>query len=309
MSNSLQISVIICTHNREHYLPKAIRSLIVQTLPKEAFEIVVVDNASTDGTKAIVCEQFEDVPNLRYVYEPEMGLAFARNAGWRNAQGEIIAYLDDDAVASPGWLEAILNVYRSVEPAPGCVGGPVTGIWEGERPVWLSDRLARWQGVVKWSDEPHFLTPLEWMPGCNMACPRRIVESLNGFWAYLDRKGRNLLSNGDILLQKQVANMGHPSYYAPGVAVQHHVQAGRLTQAWYVKRAYWQGVSDVVMQRHLRKETGDAPAHTIGGAFRELLTRRRLAGLLLPAKEFGRMEEKVLAWVEVGRIAELLRHG
>ena len=100
------ISVVICTHNRSKYLLKAIRSVLGQDYPEDRYELVVIDNASTDSTADQV-RPFLDTGRLRYVLEPELGISFARNTGWREAAGRYIAYLDDDAVASPGWLSAI----------------------------------------------------------------------------------------------------------------------------------------------------------------------------------------------------------
>src|SRR5690349_21431211 len=127
---TIRISAIIPTYNRADYLGNAIQSLIEQTLPIEQYEILVIDNCSTDRTRQIVCEDFAHVPNLRYIYEPVLGLSQARNTGWQQARGDYVAYLDDDAIASSQWLEKILFTFRTVTPIPGCVGGKVEPIWE-----------------------------------------------------------------------------------------------------------------------------------------------------------------------------------
>ncbi|MEE8471432.1 MAG: glycosyltransferase family A protein [Dehalococcoidia bacterium] len=97
---SIRVSAIICTHNRSDYLRQAIQSLADQTLPTEQYEVIVVDNGSTDNTRAVV-EGFDHIANLRYVYEPILGLSQARNTGWQNARGEYIAFMDDDAIGYP----------------------------------------------------------------------------------------------------------------------------------------------------------------------------------------------------------------
>ncbi|MBX2864275.1 MAG: glycosyltransferase family 2 protein, partial [Leptolyngbyaceae cyanobacterium MAG.088] len=91
----LSISAIICTHNRDQYLGAAIDSLLAQTL--HDIEIIVVDNGSTDSTAEVVQPRLSD-SRLRYVYEPTLGLSMARNKGANTANGDILAYLDDDAV-------------------------------------------------------------------------------------------------------------------------------------------------------------------------------------------------------------------
>jgi glycosyltransferase involved in cell wall biosynthesis len=115
-----QISAIICTHNRAAYLGGAIDSLLVQDFP-DNFEIVVVDNASSDyaspesstsRTREVVEARLSN-PRLKYVWEPEIGLSVARNTGASEARSEILAYLDDDAVAEPNWLRVLHSAYQS----------------------------------------------------------------------------------------------------------------------------------------------------------------------------------------------------
>lgn len=108
-----QISAIICTHNRDNYLGAAIDSLLGQDFPG-SFEVVVVDNASTDCTREVV-EARSPSPNLKYVYEPVTGLSVARNTGAKAASAEILAYLDDDAVASSQWLRVLEEAFQSNE--------------------------------------------------------------------------------------------------------------------------------------------------------------------------------------------------
>ena len=103
----VRISAVVCTLNRATYLARAVESLVNQTYPKEYYEIIVVDNGSTDNTREVV-EQFSQCAIIRYIYEPVKGLSQARNTGWQAAAGKYVAYLDDDAIARPRWLEKML---------------------------------------------------------------------------------------------------------------------------------------------------------------------------------------------------------
>lgn len=136
-----QISAIICTHNRDHYLGAAIDSLLSQNFVN-GFEVVVVDNGSKDNTKQVV-EQRLAHPRLKYIYEPVLGLSVARNTGAKAASGEILAYLDDDAVASPCWLQVLYGAYQSNSKL-AIAGGKVTLLWPEQTlpPRWLSPGLA-----------------------------------------------------------------------------------------------------------------------------------------------------------------------
>ena len=245
------ISAIICSHNRAEYLQEAIRSLVCQTLSSQEYEIIVVDNKSIDNTKAVVLNDFCHVNNLRYVYEPILGLSQARNTGWRQAVGEYVAYLDDDAIAYPQWLEKILHVFETIKPKPACVGGRIEPLWETARPPWLSDKIACCLGVLDLSDSPMTLDDSHWLFGGNSAYPRHLLEDVGGFQTTLGRKGNKLLSNEEILLHQQLKQRGYRYYYHPEVAIRHHVPSFRLTKSWVVRRWYWQGVSDAITAIHL----------------------------------------------------------
>jgi glycosyltransferase involved in cell wall biosynthesis len=201
---SVRISAIICTLNRIEYLRKAIKSLVEQTLPKECYEILIVDNGSTDGTSNVALKEFSYVPNLRYLYEPVLGLSRARNTGWQGAIGEYVAYLDDDAIASSNWLEMILSVFETVESQTGCVGGRVVPIWKARRTPWLPAEMLSYLSIVNPSDKPLKLEDSRNIAGTNIAFPKKILDAMGGFQTDLGRKGGKLLSNEEILLRRQL---------------------------------------------------------------------------------------------------------
>ena len=247
---TIRISAIIPTYNRADYLGKAIQSLVDQTLPIEQYEILVIDNCSTDRTRQIVCEEFAHVQNLRYIYEPVLGLNQARNTGWQQAHGEYIAYIDDDAIAAPQWLEKIVEAFETVKPTPGFVGGKVEPIWEAERPEWLPKDFECLLTILDLSENPIVLGADQWIVGANMAFSRHVVEKGGGFLLGLDRVGNKLLSNGEVLLEQELVRRGYTGYYDPAIAVQHLVPTDRLTQSWFIRRLYWQGVSGALIEVH-----------------------------------------------------------
>jgi len=301
------VTVVICTHNRAHYLKQSIRSALEQTAATRDFEVLVVDNRSTDETKAVV-ESLQSAANLRYLYEPRLGLCHARNAGWRDAAGRYVAYLDDDAVASTEWVSAIIDGFAS-DANVGIVGGRVEPIWEAERPVWLSDDIALSLTVLDWSDRPKVITDAraEWLVGANLAAPRAVLEEVGGFEPRLDRVGRRMISSGDVFLQKQIMARGYTCLYFPRMSVKHLVPAARLRQAWFRHRYYWQGISDVVMQLI---EENPSRGRRIGLAAAKaaalLGSPRMLRGLLVPTRDPRVFTDKCFAWILVGRMMGLL---
>jgi len=304
---STRISAIICTYNRADYIRKAIRSLVDQTLPKEQYEILVVDNSSTDNTRQVVVEEFCGVQNLRYLYEPILGLSQARNTGYLNARGEYVAYLDDDAITCPQWLEKILEVFDTVKPQPGCVSGKVDPIWEAPQPPWLSDRLVHVLAVIDWSDTPIALTEKQWPIGANIAFPKYILELLGGFQVELGRRGNKLISMEEVVLQRKLESRGYRCFYHPEVAVWHHIQPHQLTKGWFMRRAYWQGISDATIRIHQKdppilKRLRMVILNSIG----LLRSPKQLANLMIPTDNPNRFTMKYTTLMRVGYIVGLL---
>lgn len=302
------ISVVICTHNRAGYLTRAIQSLVDQNAQKDKYEIIIVDNCSTDSTREVV-EQFSNIVNIEYRYESKLGLSYARNNGWRNAKGKYIAYLDDDAIASPDWLNKILEVFETITPKPGCVGGKIDPLWDAPRPKWLSDELVTALTVIDWADTPQTITDLnqKWLVGANIAFPADVLRCIGGFVSGLDRRGKNLLSSGDIYLEKQIQKAGYTCFYHPEILVRHLVPESRLTMRWFIRRYYSQGLSDAVMQ--LIEETPSLKGRlrlVLSKALLLLRSPGRMVNLILPRYDPKKFTEKCFAYITLGQIVGLL---
>jgi len=244
----VQISAVVCTLNRAAYLAKAMASLVNQTYPKKYYEIIVVDNGSADNTREVV-EQFNQSTRVRYVHEPIKGLSQARNTGWQAASGKYVAYLDDDAIACPHWLEKMMEAFETIKPAPASVGGKAVPLWESERPTWLADRMLGAYAIVDWGDRAKFLKPSspEHHVGCNVAYNRQVLQECGGFNINLGRKGGNLLSNDENVIRDYIDSRGLGIYYDPEILVKHLVPKERLTRRFMLRRHFWQGISDVAL--------------------------------------------------------------
>ena len=302
----IQISAVICTLNRAEYLRKAIQSLVEQTLATEHYEIIVVDNHSIDNTKQVVTEEFAHVTNLRYLYEPVLGLSQARNTGWQNAKGKYIAYLDDDAIACSQWLEKILQAFETIDPQPGCVGGKVEPIWEADKPNWLSERFFPYLTIIDWSDTPTILEDRRYIAGANMAFPKFLLEKVAGFQVKLGRKGGKLLSNEEILLRDRIKDNGYSIYYDPGIAVKHHVSASRLTQSWFTNRFYWQGVSEAALLNYQKSPLFSERIELGVAEIKKILkSPKLLAHSVLPTKQTSHFTNKCQTFKRVGYVLGL----
>ena len=133
----MTISIIIPTMNRANLLRRTLDSLVRMDGNKYDFEIIVIDNGSTDITKNVVQDFSARSTNIRYIYEPTPGLMSARHRGIRESHGEILAFIDDDVVVDKSWLIAINEVFANQ--FISLAGGPSLPIFEANKPSWLDD--------------------------------------------------------------------------------------------------------------------------------------------------------------------------
>ena len=240
-------SVIICTLDRAPYLAMALESLRHQTCPSDAFEIVVVDNGSVDGTRELLLSAMRTTPNLRWVVEDRRGLSHARNRGITEAQGDVLAFLDDDAIAAPEWLETIAHAMRSSRDVVAA-GGPIRLRWCTERPAWVSDELTSLYSGLDLGDELREVAYPEVPYGANMAFRRSTFSTIGGFCTALGRRGESLLSGEEKELFHRIARSGGHVVYTPSASVEHQVLPERVSRRWLLRRSYHQGRSEIIVQ-------------------------------------------------------------
>jgi glycosyltransferase involved in cell wall biosynthesis len=241
----VEISVIICTYHRPLYVGKALASLACQTLPRDDFEVVVIDSGRSGETAGII--QIS-CPGVKTTLIPvnDTGLSDARNKGIRTSTGRIIAFLDDDAVADPDWLEQILEVFSRKKNKVCACGGKVDLIWEQERPVWINKKMLVYLGQFDLGD---WSRPVRGLLGLNMAFDRRVFEDIGYFDTHLGRIDGNLLSCDEVDLFSRMYKKNMQICYEPRVHVRHHVTGERLKREYFYRRYYWQGRSDAILQR------------------------------------------------------------
>lgn len=274
------ISAIICTHNRDRYLGAAIDSLLGQDLAAQGlgeFEVIVIDNASSDGTRALVEAKLVDPqgqPRLKYIHESTLGLSHARNRGVIESQGEIIAYLDDDAVAEPHWLSTLVAAYGADERL-AIAGGRVTLLWPEatEPPQWLSEAMLSCLGhydlgQAELTIENPSLTPR----GLNYSLRRSFLDQVGGFDLQLGRVGKKLLSNEELFMTEAALSQGWRVAYLPQALVAHNVAPERLARQWFLRRSWWQGVSecyrDQLAGRGIVAQFGQAGERLLRGLYK-----------------------------------------
>jgi len=234
----VEVSVIVCTYNRADLLKGCLESLVQQTLPKEQFEILVIDNASTDSTRELV-ESFLNIENIRYIFEDAPGLSHARNRGMREARGEYLAYIDDDARAAADWLEVAERLIRSVQPRIDCLGGPYHPFYTSPKPDWFKDEYE----VRGFGNQPRQLGRKEYISGANMIWAKDSLEMIGGFNVRLGVIGNQLVLGEETFAFEQVWQQKETPvfYYSPAVMIYHWVPDFKMTVSYLLRRKFAAG--------------------------------------------------------------------
>jgi len=230
-----EISVVLSTYNRGPLLESALRSVLAQQQPvAPAFELIVVDNNSTDRTRAIVERVAAEDGRVRYVFEARQGLSHARNAGIVQARGAIVAFTDDDVRAEPDWLAAIVRAFEE-HPGADVVGGRVLPMWPSPPPAWLTRDHWAPLALVDHGEHPIAIASGHsiGVVGANMAFRRSVFDAVGLFATDFQRvkDGIGSLEDHDFLLR--VYRSGRQGVYDPRIVVHAEVQPNRLEPAYH----------------------------------------------------------------------------
>jgi len=246
------ITVVICTYNRKQYLKLAIDSILNQTISLDLIELIIIDNNSTDGTRELVEKYFKDIDiHCKYILETNQGLSYCRNTGIAESKHGYIAYLDDDGIAEPNWLELMLNVISENNEMFACATGDVVPIWEIPRPDWLIPLYDIYYSIFQLSNDRFIFTSEEihTPAGGNVVYNKEVLLKFGGFNTKLGRNNKNLLSGEETLLHKQMIKNGYELIYIPEIRIKHHIHKSRISRYWLLRRYFWGGYSINVINR------------------------------------------------------------
>lgn len=224
------ISAIICTYDRYAGLGNCLGTLERQTLQREQYEIIVVDNTPERAESDRKAASYAGWRNLRWIHQPRPGLSNARNLAMWQARAPLLAFIDDDALASPDWLAALVDAFAGFGESVHIVGGPVRPAWSGARPQWLADGLLGYLSLLDRGSEARVLGDGEWVAGTNVAYRAERLRAAGGFAPALGRAGvgRVLLSNDETELEERIKAAGGGVGWAPAAAVEHRIDDERL---------------------------------------------------------------------------------
>jgi len=279
------VTVTIQTHNRSAVLAETLESLRPLRCPAGVeYEILIVDNNSTDGTQEVIREYGGILaPRLRGIFESRQGLSHARNRALQEAKGQIVSFLDDDVIVDPDWLSAVAGAFE--EHSAAVVGGKSYLIYRSQRPAWLSEHYEFFLSRLDYGDRVIVGIDKD-LYGLNFSVRKDIVLQAGGFNPSLGRCGGVSFRSGEESdLLRRIRGLGGVVVYEPRAVVGHIIPGERLRMKWFMKRAFAAGV-DIETMRLPEADLGRT-----SGPFVHLL---RCCGSVLRSLVRGELQSDVL---------------
>ena len=297
--NAEFFTIAICTYNRAGVLPYALKAALAQTLSASHYEILIIDNNSTDETPKIVEDSTRSHAHIRALRESRQGLSFARNRAYEEARGDVIIYVDDDAEMAPQYLENLKRIWEE-EKEIGALGGPIEVGWLGPVPSWYEPGMDRvFNYLYNGSYRMKIYYPML-IYGTNMAFPVTLLKKIGGFQTNLGRIGEHPLSGEDIeILLRLEKRENLPVLYDPALKVRHLISPERLSPEYILYKTFWIGRSQRLLERqyHIRGGLGNALWSLFESYIRQFFGR-------IP----GRLTEKTIQAMSRGYLREWWAH-
>jgi len=238
------VTAAVCTYGEAPHLLRALNALAEQRLPPAlALEILCVDN----NPRPQVSLPPDLAARVCVVHEPRGGVSHARNAAVHQASGEVVAFLDDDAEAAPGWIAALVRVLGRT--GAWCVGGRVLPEWPEGETVRLDPRLHYVLSLFDLGDDVQTLRGPVFPCGTNFAVRRDAFDRVGIFHTGLGRTPGTLLSGEETEFFRRIQREGGTIAYAPEAVVRHLIPPSRLDAAYLKKRAWWEGKTLAALDR------------------------------------------------------------
>lgn len=258
------ITVALCTHNHANRLQRTLDDFRTLISPSRQWELVVVDNWSTDKTPDLLANTAWHPPGIpvRIVREEKLGLSNARNRALIEARGKYLLFIDDDETPDPQWLVDYENAMLTYE--PDALGGRIEVLFEhGDRPSWLQDELLGFLGRLDHGEEGWLANPSTPFYGGNFAVRKAIFSEVGEFDTDLGRKGEVNTGGEDTEFYRRLIAKGYKVRWVPGAIINHRIRADKLCRKYFLELHYRQGL----MEGSRKRGTGRnrvPPRHLFG---------------------------------------------
>ena len=236
--DTVKLSLIVCTYNRADLLEQALLSILRQPVATSLYEIVIVDNNSTDHTNETASRFSARHDHVRSVFEKKQGLSHSRNRGLKEARGEWLAFLDDDAELAEGYMERAFRTIRRYK-IDG-FGGPVKNVFRRNKPRWYKDTYH----ALDYGYDGVAVLKKRFLWGSNMILRKQALLEIGGFSPDLGMKGDQLRYGEDIELQVRLMKEKYVLAYDGKLIVYHIIRAEKCNVRWmlissFVKECYY----------------------------------------------------------------------
>jgi glycosyltransferase involved in cell wall biosynthesis len=240
----MELSIIISTYNNAVSLIRTLNSVAKQDADKAIWECVVVNNNSTDNTAEMVAafaKEHSDI-NIKLIDEAQQGLSYARNRGIAEAEGQFLAFIDDDETINEGFVSAYLDLFHNHGAFAGA--GALKVRYDSARPKWMSYYTEKMiANPLYLGKEIITITSSVTPTGGNMAFNREIFRLYGGFDTNLGRKGKELSGGEENDMFQRLRDLGERVFYTPHAIAYHHIADRKLTPEYFDKLSYGVGVS------------------------------------------------------------------
>jgi glucosyl-dolichyl phosphate glucuronosyltransferase len=305
----MKITAILCTFNRSASLQKALDSAAAQVLPESVpWEVLVVDNNSSDQTREVAEQYCRRYPGrFRYTFEPQQGKSHALNRGIREAEGDIVAFLDDDVTAEPAWLQ---NVTAPLQHSIWVgVGGRIVPPPNFSPPPWLAlEGPYELGGILALFDKGGEGAELTEAPfGTNMAFRKQIFEKYGLFRPDLGPCPGSEIRGEDTEFGRRVLKGGDRLWYEPSAIVHHAVPESRLQKDYFLRFLYDHGRASI-REKEQRPPIWFVPRlYLIIPRIVLALLLTRILAWLFSFNPQHRFQRKCMVWMNFGQIVEIFR--
>ena len=249
------LSAIICTYNREKYLYNVLASLANNDIDVSKYEIVLVNNNSTDNTESEYQRFKTDYPNVSTIYciETNQGLSYARNRGIAESHGDLIVYVDDDALVNEKYLSTYFNFFENHSEFDAA-GGPIIPKYETSEPEWMSHytKLLLTGYLYKGEVETEFVGNA-YPGGGNAAYRKSVFDKVGLFNVELGRKGVGLMGSEEKDIFDKMRGLGMRICYLPSAILYHLIPDFKLKHDYLVRLSYAIGRGERVRTQAISK--------------------------------------------------------
>lgn len=278
---SIFITVALCTHNHADRLARTLADLVHLQPPRQPWEFLVIDNASSDATPSLLeASGWRPVGvDVRIVREEKLGLSNARNRALLEARGEYLLFMDDDETPDPAWLQAYEQAIREYQ--PDALGGRIEVLFEdGVRPNWLQNELLGFLGKLDHGDARWLTEKSTPIFGGNFAFRRNIFDRIGNFDTQLGRKGNANIGGEDTEIYRRLLEHNCQVRWVPEAIIHHRILTPKLRRGYFLDLHFRQGRMEGARKRG--NNSRQPPKYLlpqIFRAYRSAITQRLTQGV------------------------------